>query len=216
MTLSLSRRPPRSGRRWVDPSDPIEGPALAAGYHALLEALAPIAVPLDRLQAALRGTAAQWARTRFGAPPPLPTPSSAPPQEAPSPSRRRRRRGRPPAAPAAPYTVLPPPEATPLAGGDEPGDSDAVMERQPHRHAAAEAEAGTTAAACWILPAGLAVAWEEALCREGGPALWSGPDDGAAALESESAGCLWAEAPPIRVGGDGREAALDDDPPVGC
>ena len=30
----------RSRRRWVDPSDPAEGPALAAGYSSLVEMLA--------------------------------------------------------------------------------------------------------------------------------------------------------------------------------
>jgi hypothetical protein len=60
----------RSRRRWVDPSDPVEGPALAAGYYDLLEALeaaggnsgpgdgggasAPRVLPLDRFVAAVR------------------------------------------------------------------------------------------------------------------------------------------------------------------
>jgi hypothetical protein len=65
----------RSRRRWVDPWDPADGPALAADYRRLLETSAPevtcdtgasaggpIAQPLDRLVAALQNTAALWAK----------------------------------------------------------------------------------------------------------------------------------------------------------
>jgi hypothetical protein len=130
-----SRSTPRSRRRWVDPSDPVKGPALAADYHSLLEALAPIAVPLDHLLAALRGTAAQWARTRLrsGDPAPRPTPSSAPPREAPSHSRRRRRRGRPP--PPLPFSPLRPAATSPATRMPSWSSSSNATRRQRRRQA---------------------------------------------------------------------------------
>jgi hypothetical protein len=70
----LTARAPRSRRRWADPSDPVEGPALAAGYRCLLESLPPAAAAAGTLSpeafyAALRDIAAAWAA---GWPPPPP------------------------------------------------------------------------------------------------------------------------------------------------
>ena len=39
VTMFDPSRPPRSGRRWVDPADPVEATALAAGYAALRRAV---------------------------------------------------------------------------------------------------------------------------------------------------------------------------------
>ena len=81
-----SRRANRSRRRWVDPSDPAEGPALAAGYRRLLESLPPAAamLPLKDFAEALCDIAAVWAgcwpaSTKAGRKrraPPAPSPAS--------------------------------------------------------------------------------------------------------------------------------------------
>ena len=51
-----------SGRRWIDPADPEEAAALAAGYAALRRAVhGPLAWDLDRLAAAVAAVSAAWA-----------------------------------------------------------------------------------------------------------------------------------------------------------
>jgi hypothetical protein len=77
----------RSRRRWVDPSHPVEGPALSAGYRRLLESLPPAAVatfaPPEAFLAALRDIAVAWADGSQAMP------------------GRRRKRRRPPSAPGS-------------------------------------------------------------------------------------------------------------------
>ncbi len=193
----------RSRRRWVDPSDQVEGPALAAGYRRLLEASAaggPIAaVPLDRLIAALHSTAALWARShpaslRYAtepiiakpraarhAPPPRTSAATTPRAPPPGPPRRRLAAG-PIADPPPPTASLASSTTAYAKGGSAcPGTAAAAsVEKADGMDRDWDSEPSLAAG-----PAATAV-WETRLCDGVGAALWSqwaGPDGSLPALE---------------------------------